>query len=228
MLVISRIYTEGSLVCLKTVLISQRTWTRIDIRMFYHVSAAYSDYPFHTQLIVTLSPWFWAHPCGISWNLIGWTCHAVTAMLWPSHPAVLLFFQMMLPEWCSRARRTTSMRAASRWTSLLSNRVSCLCLTFNVNSSFVCCVYVFVCLLGGAPSVWCTFMLCCSSGSLATDLHSLLADCLGATDTHHHHAYNFDREGTGIHTSTCSYSKTVNSYTPTAVKMSKQWGKHCT
>lgn len=40
-LVISRIYTGGSLVCHLAVLSSLRTRTRIDIRMFYHVS--YSD-----------------------------------------------------------------------------------------------------------------------------------------------------------------------------------------
>lgn len=120
----------------------------------------------------------------------------------PQNPAALLSFQMMIPELCSRPRRTTSTPATSRWTSLLWNCASSLCLTFNLNSSCSWCVCVSVCLCclsGGAPSVWCAFTLCCSSGSFATDLHSLLADCLGATDTHHHHAYNSDRKGTGIH-----------------------------
>lgn len=81
-----------------------------------------------------------------------------------------------------------------------------------------------VCLLGGTPIVRCMFTLCRSSGSIATDLQSLLADCLGATDTHHHHANNSDREGTGIYTSTCSYFYTVNSYSYAGVEMSKQKG----
>lgn len=91
------------------------------------------------------------------------------------------------------------------------------------------CVYVCasmcvsVCLLGGAPSVWCMFTLCRGSGSIATDLHSLLAVCLGATDTHHHHANNSDREGTGIHTSTHSYFHTVNSHTHTEEKVEWKW-----
>lgn len=53
---------------------------------------------------------------------------------------------------------------------------------------------------GSASGVWHMFTLRRSSGSVATDVHSLLADCLGAADTHHHHANNADREGTGIHT----------------------------
>lgn len=53
---------------------------------------------------------------------------------------------------------------------------------------------------GSASGVWHMFTLRCSSGPVATDVHSLLADCLGAADTHHHHANNADREGTGIRT----------------------------
>lgn len=77
--------------------------------------------------------------------------------------------------------------------------------------SFSCLIYIFkelvlcvwclcVRVSGSASGVWHMFTLRCSSGSVATDVHALLADCLGAADTHHHHANNADREGTGIHT----------------------------
>lgn len=66
----------------------------------------------------------------------------VMTLLLPCSP-----FQMMLPEWCSRARRTTSMPAISRCASLILICVSCPCLTFNVNSSSVwVCVCMCVCL----------------------------------------------------------------------------------
>lgn len=80
----------------------------------------------------------------------------------------------------------------------------------------VCILCVCPYVLDGAPSVWYTLTLCCGSGTFTTDLHSLLADCLGARDTHHHHANNSDREGTGIHTSAYFYTFT------TGVKPSKQ------
>lgn len=124
-----------------------------------------------------------------------------------------------------------------RCASLMWNTASCHRLTFVVNSSsvwYVCVclsvcvrarlVRLFVRLLDGAPSVWCMFTLCCGSGSVATDLHSLLADCVGAADTHHHHAYNSDREGTGIHTCTRSRFHTVNSFIHPGEGTSKQSG----
>lgn len=112
------------------------------------------------------------------------------------------------------------MPATSRCASMKLNSV-CYCFTIDVNLSSlwrVCVHSLCVCLyvLDGAPSVWYTLTLCCGSGTFTTDLHSLLADCLGARDTHRHHANNSDREGTGIHTS--AYSHTFK----TGVKPSKQ------
>lgn len=75
---------------------------------------------------------------------------------------------------------------------------SCLIYIFEQLVLHVWCLCVRV--SGSASGVWQMFTLRRSSGSVATDVRSLLADCLGAADTHHHHANNADREGTGIHT----------------------------
>lgn len=88
--VIYRIYTEGSLVCLKTVLISQRTWTRIDIRMFYHVSnVAYSDYAFYMHL-VTLSPLAHPSPHLMKFNWLSLSCADSYVVTLTSRCAALL------------------------------------------------------------------------------------------------------------------------------------------
>ena len=126
-LVISRIYTGGSRVCFLAVLGSLRTRTRIDIRMFYLVS--YCDCVSVPCCCLSLLYLVHSTPplsdlCCLSnlhlelWHLMKFNCFGLRCVD-SSVMTLLLFFQMILPGWCSRARRTTSTPATSRCASLM-------------------------------------------------------------------------------------------------------------
>lgn len=99
--------------------------------MFYLVSYSNS---FSTTSRISLSDWGCT---GSGWNFkCSWA-----VWLWPSHS---VSFQMILPGWFFRARRTTLMPATSRCASLTPNTFPHVWFTFLNNSSFMLGVCVSV------------------------------------------------------------------------------------
>lgn len=120
-------------------------------------------------------------PLGLLKSLSCHSCHTLPSCY---------CLQMTPPGCCCRARRTTSTPATSRCASLTPTFFpsSSLCLTAGPRPP-----------PDGAPGVRRASALRGGSGPPAADLRSLLAECVGAAGTHHHHADHPDREGTGTH-----------------------------